>query len=378
MNSASLLRDPLRASGILAPKTLSPQSHHMHQLDALRAFAVGAVMFNSFYKPIESPLGEWGVQLFFVLSGFLITGILLRCRTSLDAQANLSERKHRLRQFYIRRVLRIVPLFYAVVLLAALANIQPVRQTLLWHLTYTTNIYIALQNGWIGPLSHFWSLAVEEQFYLVWPFLILFLPARWLVPSILAAIAVAPLFRIAGAIWDFHPITLQVLLFGSLDFLGIGALLAYFQHEKPNHFRLVTRVAEYNWLGLIFLSLMMLGAIPHPLHPWIPVIGASFAPLFFAWLIHKAAVGFEGKIGLLLQNKDLIYLGQISYGLYIFHKIIPIFVTRGFDFIGLTYPSNAGAQLLILMTANILVASASWFILEKPINNLKQRFAYKA
>lgn len=378
MKAAPLLREPLRAGGILTPKALSPQAHHMVQLDALRAFAVAAVMFNNFYKPIESPLGEWGVQLFFVLSGFLITGILLRCRTSLDAQATTSERKYRLRQFYIRRVLRIVPLFYLVVLLAALANFQPARQTLLWHLTYTSNIYIALQNSWIGPLSHFWSLAVEEQFYLLWPFLMLFVPTRLLLPTIIAAIAVAPLFRIAGAIWNFHPITLQVLLFGALDFLGIGALLAYHQHEKPNRFRLTARLPEYNWLGLILLSIVILGAIPDPFHPWIPIIGASFAPFFFAWLIHKAAVGFEGKIGILLQNRDLIYLGQISYGLYIFHKIIPSLVIRGFGHLSIPYPDNPAAQLLILVSVNILMASASWFVLERPINHLKQRFAYKS
>ena len=150
-----------------------------------------AVMFDQFYGRQNGhylPWGEWGVQLFFVLSGFLITGILLRCRGDEDAGGKIS----RMRQFYVRRFLRIFPLFYAVLFAAALLNIRPVRETLLWHVSYLSNLQMALAGGWSGPVSHFWSLAVEEQFYLLWPCLILFLPRKYLLWAILIAIATAP------------------------------------------------------------------------------------------------------------------------------------------------------------------------------------------
>lgn len=114
---------------IFEPNVARAAPKYMPQLDSLRAFAVMAVMFQHFYGSIvgiDLPIGEWGVQLFFVLSGFLITGILLNCREIQTTQS----RQFQLRQFYIRRALRILPLFYLVVLGAALVDIRPIRENL--------------------------------------------------------------------------------------------------------------------------------------------------------------------------------------------------------------------------------------------------------
>ncbi len=141
------------------------------QLDGLRAIAVMAVVFQHFAPSGWSkviPWGGLGVTLFFVLSGYLITGILLKGR----------EEPGMLRHFYIRRALRIFPVYYATLLIAALLAIPPVRETFWWHAFYLSNVLFALKNSYFGAVSPFWSLAVEQHFYLIWPWVVLFVPRK--------------------------------------------------------------------------------------------------------------------------------------------------------------------------------------------------------
>lgn len=138
----------------------------MPQLDALRGFAVVAVMYQHFapgQRWLEYlPLARLGVQLFFVLSGFLITGILLVARERvLSGESHTFE----LRQFYARRFLRIFPLYYAVVIAAAIAGLRGYVQPLLWQLSSSTNINNAIVGQWSGVSAHLWTLSAEEQFY---------------------------------------------------------------------------------------------------------------------------------------------------------------------------------------------------------------------
>ncbi len=361
------------------PNAASARLKYMPQLDGLRAFAVMAVMFQHFYGSVvgsDLPIGEWGVQLFFVLSGFLITGILLNCREDAALGGGNAQRKFQLRQFYIRRALRILPLFYLVVLGAALINIRPIREDLFWHLTYTSNILVAIKGSWIGPASHFWSLAVEEQFYLVWPWLILWLPTKYLRPAILVAIAAAPIYKIVGYAAGLGPIPLFVLTIACLDALGIGALLALYQKQKPELFDDLTRDERYSWLGFAALCGATLSCLFWESHFFVQVAGSLCVTFFFAWLIHRAAVGFKGAPGRLLNWKPLLYLGQISYGLYIFHKFMTVIVPHIFGALKVPYPTEPVTQALLLITINIIVASCSWHLFEKPINRLKQRFKY--
>src|SRR5262249_40880734 len=153
---------------------------YMPQLDGLRAVAVLAVVaHHTLPGPLVDALnpGAAGVRLFFVLSGFLITGILLGCRESMAQQGA----GQALASFYARRFLRIFPLYYFALAVVLLAGVQEARDGAAWHLAYLSNVY-GVRQGWLGSLAHFWSLAVEEQFYLVWPALVLSLPRPWLGP----------------------------------------------------------------------------------------------------------------------------------------------------------------------------------------------------
>ncbi len=166
-------------------------SGYLRQLDGLRALSVAAVAWSHWraywFRESSVPWAEFGVETFFVISGFLITGILLDNRSE-------SSKPFVLRQFYARRFLRIFPLFYATLVIGFVLRADSLRQTLFWHAGYLSNIYFYLW-GWCGQLSHFWSLAVEEQFYLFWPLLMIFLPKRFLLPAILAGIGFAPCLK---------------------------------------------------------------------------------------------------------------------------------------------------------------------------------------
>ncbi len=350
--------------------TPDPTTDYMPQLDALRAFAVIAVAF-SHWVPKSYHLGfEWGtagVQLFFVLSGFLITGILLRCR-------DYDDRVHALRAFYARRFLRIFPLYYAVLAIALLLNIPPVRDTIVWHVLYLSNFYFFDRGGWHGPISHFWSLAVEEQFYLVWPAIVLFVGRRWLLPSMLAIVLIAMLTRIAIPTFAPDWTLWTVLPIPNLDALGLGALIAYAAQKGWR-----SPLVDYAWIAaLVALIIVVLrqamGATPTP------IVAASdhwSLLVFFGWLIVRCSQGVQGPAKPLLESRWLRYIGKISYGIYVLHNFAPFPVRLLADGLHQPWLDQGLTRLLFLSLVTIAGASLSWYYLELPLNALKSRFPYR-
>lgn len=350
-------------------------SVYLKQLDGLRALSVAAVAW-SHWRPYQNsepflPWGELGVQTFFIISGFLITGILLDNRETAPGFSVLQ-------QFYLRRMLRVFPLFYAALVLLLIFKANSISETWPWHAAYLSNVYFYF-HGWHGQLSHFWSLAVEEQFYLVWPLLLIFLPRKLLLPVILACIAMAPLFQIGMASIFAVPadgVTASVLMPSCLDALGIGALLAYGARENFPMAKIAFRLLL---AGMAGLTLWGVANFPAPLEPLKKLAGVCV----LGWLVYSAAAGFRGPFGRLLQSPPLNYLGKISYGLYVIHnfaismslgliawlghpgwleKIYAIPTFRMIGFAGLT----------------IGLAALSWHVFEKPLNNLKRKFPYAA
>jgi peptidoglycan/LPS O-acetylase OafA/YrhL len=362
---------------------------YMSQLDALRCFAIVGVIVEHNWKPRPLPWifanfgwGELGVQLFFVLSGFLITGILLRGRTAPNATS--SHRLFFVRQFYIRRFLRIFPIYYAVLVVLLIAAVEPTRSVAPWLLTYTTNIYIWHFGSWISPLSHFWTLAVEEQFYLVWPWLLLFAPRRWLIPLLVGLIAIAPAYRLF-ATYHYH-----ADIFGSsytsgtatvavVDSLAAGALLAIVvarvndgDKVRRTLTRVVLPVGLLGYLGLLALDRYGNGVRADF------TLGRTTDVLIFCWLIGSASYGFGGIFGRLLEWRPIAYLGKISYGIYIFHNLVPVAFATAARHLGVSYRDAGPANFVASFAVTIALASLSWHLFEGPINRLKRFFPYRA
>jgi peptidoglycan/LPS O-acetylase OafA/YrhL len=371
VDTISIGQDDRDAASAHRPRALEGRS--MVQLDGLRALAVLAVLW-SHWAPTPWQFGlPWGtgVQLFFVLSGFLITGILVDHRPS-DTASGV-ERMHVWRSFYIRRTLRIFPLFYLVLALSLILGLGNIRHVWMWHALYLSNFYYFTGHP-LDAFQHFWSLAVEEQFYLVWPFLILLLPVRILPACIIPMIILAPLSRILLAQLGHSDLLIRLLPSSCLDALGTGALLAWTR-------RFGTR---YGWSpGRVALLCLLIGLPTYVLagafgitgHTpyWIKSLGHTGMDLFYGWLVVEASVGFQGWIGRLLASMTLTYIGKISYGIYVFHFFAPYLIP------GLSVENTAGGYALriaVYTTSTLLIAAASWRFYERPLNRLKTLVPY--
>jgi peptidoglycan/LPS O-acetylase OafA/YrhL len=351
---------------VISDKHVAPRDH-MVQLDGVRAFAVLAVLLHhTLPEAVTSrvDLGGYGVRLFFVLSGFLITGILLKARAGGAAQG--VRRGTILRAFYARRFLRIFPLYYAVLAIAYLGNAPGIREGIGWYVSYLSNYYFAAAGQFVGKSgSHLWSLAVEEQFYLIWPLLILFLPRRGLPWLMAITVLAGPGSRLIFALWSGNnDLSTRQPTPACLDALGLGALLALFwqQGEMP---RWMMRSALLGGtlllIGFYIMQALNVGRTVQL------VVGDTASALVFAWLVERAAAGMRGAGGWLLACWPLVYLGSISYGVYVYQNFI----------IWCFLPPDRGVrQFVLVLGLTVAVAAASWHFFEKPLNNLKRFFPY--
>ncbi|HEV2354761.1 MAG TPA: acyltransferase, partial [Puia sp.] len=278
-----------------------------------------------------------------------------------------------LKQFYARRFLRIFPLFYATLLIAFLLQANSMRQTWYWHAGYLSNVYFYLW-GWHGQLSHFWSLAVEEQFYLLWPLLMVVLPRRFLLPAILFSIGLAPLFE--SGMDAFHPghspqVSASVLMPSCMDALGMGALLAYGARNKFPMKRLAR-------------LLLLAGGVGYACWGFSPgdrPIGRLAEVCVLGWLVYSAIEGFRGPFGWLLECPPMNYLGRISYGLYIIHNFavsicVSLILRLGSPEWLVKLYNIPVVRILMFASLTIGLAAYSWHRFEKPINRLKRHFPY--
>lgn len=351
-------------------------SPRMPQLDGLRLAAVLMVFYHHWVPgryTFGFPSGEVGVELFFVLSGFLITGILLRCREWIESgEQGLA---FTARQFYLRRALRIFPLYFAFLAGYALIAREAVNELTPWLWTYTLNLYRTfVDDQWGGPISHLWSLAVEEQFYLVWPWVILLVPRRFLGPTLLGAVALGPVSEGVMALLGFSDRAVQFFTLSSLDALALGGGLAYLlDRREPN--QVPGAIGGIFMKGLLWGGLLVSvlgGFLPNGSFPFSdPLIGLG-RTLLLGWVVIRAAAGFSGPVGRLLGARPVVYLGRISYGLYLLHKPIPFALERA----GIVIAAPLPVLFLIYTVLAILAASLSWHLFEAPLLALNRHFPY--
>ena len=340
---------------------------YLPELQGLRGIAVLlVVMYHNLpllkgtwiYKPL---LWGWsGVNLFFVLSGFLITSILIEAR----------DRPHYFRDFYARRALRIWPM-YVLLLVACYAvpdwflggswRDQTRWQTLLAYALFVQNLRHTPLPGTLGPT---WSLAIEEQYYVVWAPIVRFLRGNraWMLPVILCALIVAaPVVRASHA----HFLTPTHTL-SHLDGIAMGSLLAVGLYGM----RLTRRT--WLWIGAVAMVLG-LGGTNTIFHG--PMLDTGLS-LGFSGTVLLASVGTGARnpVAWLLRRGPLPYYGQISYGLYMTH--ILVFVYWGSFNAKLDHMGATGGVIIVCLRliASTLVASALWYGFESRILKLKKYF----
>jgi len=337
-------------------------------LDALRAFAVACVLYSHYFLagPLAKPVGAWGVRLFFVLSGFLITGILLRARDAAPGTGTWPQ----LRTFYLRRALRIFPAYYAYLALAALAGAPDVRRAPVWHALYLSNVHLVRIDDWPAWTSHLWSLSVEEQFYLAWPFVMLLAPRRALGAVIGLTIAVGPLSR--WLLRDVSDVAVWTMPFAMLDSLGVGALLAWARWRGHGAWAArALRIAALPMAASTAVLLFFWRAAERDIaHLWQLTLA-----LVFGWLVTRATEGWRGWTSRVLAAAPVRYVGRVSYGVYLYHLLGQHVVLWSIERSGLPWPSRivlAGLSTLVTLG----IASVSWVLLERPLNALKSRVPY--
>ena len=341
--------------------------HRLLQFDGLRTWAVAAVAFSHWASDFVFgfPFGPFGVHLFFCLSGFLITGILLDIR---DTASSRHVAMRSVFNFYMRRGLRLYPAYTLLLVGAVVAGIPTVRDDFLWHATYLSNFLFYYTKSWPGPISHFWSLAVEEQFYLVWPVIIL-LTARWALLSVLVVSAVFSIF--------FRVILMSrglgfvdILMPSCVDSLALGAMGVVLVRGQSWQ-RWKTYVNSLLWLGPVWLVWHY--TFGRSLMGWI--IGRSLMSLFLIAIVLGAYKGFGGLLGRLLSFRAVIYLGQISYGLYLFHNFAPSILRLVESRLQLdNWLWFLPVRIALCSAITVGCAAVSWHLIELPVNRLKRRF----
>ena len=338
-------------------------------LDGLRTLAVGIVLAAHGGVPYFRS-GGVGVDLFFVLSGFLITAILT---TEYGEQGAMS-----FRNFYARRFLRLAPALFLTCTLVAVGMILLERRfpgtEIALALSYTANWALAFYKFHLTWLNHCWSLSIEEQFYLIWPIVILALERgvkanrtkMWML--ITGALMVA-VYR-ASRVGIYSDERINFGLDTRMDVLMTGAALAYFVRSVAD-----TGLSDLQsrWLGR-FLAPLALAGVLAVIHivtwysPWMGRIGYVLVAGAAALVIADLVIGRHSVLAGLFGLGFMVYVGRISYGLYLFHLPIFYMVEK------LMPAASLPVRLTVKLVVSVVIAAASFRWVEKPILRLKRLF----
>ncbi len=365
---------------------LRPEKNYIKSLDGLRAVSILLVILYHSNLFLGSPfqggfiyelidLGNIGVSCFFVLSGYLISGILLDTR----------EHPHYFKNFFLRRLLRIFPLYYLILIIAFVVIPQFDHPRIekwsgtdpTWYWFYLSNFYIAS----VGKFNHglvdlSWSLSIEEQFYFIWPWVVLWIKPQKLKYACLFGILISIVSRIYFGFKGNSEIQVYVLTFCRLDGLLLGALLAL---EKRN---LVNLSSFINWRNLILFLCLVITYL-------FKFTGLRYSVFSMAISYFFVALFFTSFLSLVLE-KDyrifskpaLVSIGKYSYGIYLIHFPVQA-AFREFFFkklvLGASFWSHLLYQLVFVLAVTIVSYGLAFIIFnlyEKQFLKLKRHFSY--
>lgn len=377
--------DPIPATSHVSGTIEPPFSagKHIPAIDGLRGLAVVmVVVFHAFQVEavpdgtiprmmyMGTRLGQTGVDLFFVLSGFLITGILVDAKGSPRYFVN----------FYGRRTVRIFPLYYGVLIAVLLIlpaclgiRLNGVAPAWLW--TYTANLPMSLgADG--GTIGHFWTLAIEEQFYLMWPAVVYFASRRALFRICVGCILGALIARIVAEAYGVSSSTFTLCRLDSLTTGGLLALLV----RGPLKIADARRYALAVLLGLPLaaapLYLLNSGNGAH----WVQVVKFTlYAALFGALLVLAVTSPIQSTIGRIFNAATLRAVGKYSYGIYVYqafviHASVSTLTTDRLKALGISDAGAVWARVTTILLVSYLAAWISWHAMEKHFIRLKKYF----
>jgi peptidoglycan/LPS O-acetylase OafA/YrhL len=361
---------------------INPNRPYYPALDGLRGLAILLVVgFHNFDFIRYFSFGWLGVDLFFVLSGFLITEILLATVNG----------PHYLRNFYGRRILRIFPLYYLLLFICFL--ILPAfglfKEQLVYFTSHQLWFWFYLQN-WlyiVHPLKdstlliHLWSLAVEEQFYIVWPLLILWIKKPVvLLRCISTVLILIVLARIL--LWFFHFTNISnfnAYIFTRIDGICVGAILAIVKSLQYDFIRRYTAHIVLSLSGLNFLF-YFLNSTHTFSFPYFAFVGYTTFAIMFALLVYEAITGQNKIIQMIFGKGPLKFLGKVSYGFYIFfwpvyYLLTPLLENHLQHWLGWNGNTLRFSSAIITTTLGLLISILSFYYFERPFLKIKAHFS---
>ena len=354
------------------------ENEYVKYFDGLRAYSVLAVML--FHTNISFFLLFWtGVPVFFALSGYLITNILLNSRNSVNY----------FKAFYSRRILRIFPVYYfCLITILIVAHYFTYWNTsdFLYYLFYIQNFKLSYHSWSINfPIffNHTWSLAVEEQFYIIFPLIVWYLDSKKLkyLCMVLVCIAISTRF-IISLIYPGNDIIWANTL-SNFDFLAGGALLAIFlfRNELPSLSLLLKRITLIS--GVLYFALLPLAFHQNPFNPRFR-LGDAHGQLFLIFLLPVVLclilllkIKKNTLLNAFFGNKVFVFLGKISYGLYLYHFIIFFWIDHFLKVF--PYSKNIGLFFIVFVKFFITIGISyiSYITIEKTFLNFKRHFVYQ-
>jgi len=347
-----------------------PDRSYLPKLDGLRGISIILVMIQHFLWSGHGilkgtlPVGGLGVTIFFVISGYLITSILV-------AYANTLSFKKAAVKFYWRRMLRLSPIYYLCIAITVVFGIGGMRANWWVNALYLMNFKVALDKAWNGS-SHFWTLAVEEQFYLLWFFVVILIPRRFLFAVIIFFLAAGPLWRGLVAVLGGSSFE-NVLLPGVIDSLATGALLSYAVNSAAAS-RLWKVFPRWRSSLLVLATCMIIAIETWPDNNASAILITTSLNFLSACLVLIAIDQRRDWRFDWLGGRAIRHIGKISYGLYVYHNFVPQTINEHW-FSGIHNPvALRFSQFLVFAGISLCIAEISWRLIESPILKFKDRF----
>ncbi|RYD78980.1 MAG: acyltransferase [Sphingobacteriales bacterium] len=362
------------------------------QLDGLRFCAVLFVLCYHWLPTIFSRETSFiflgFINFFFVLSSYLITKILI---SSKEKAKSIGASKSKVLLFFLfRRCIRIFPAYYLYLFILLFLPVigNEVNNNAFSYFAYLSNYQIYINQSWPEVTAHLWTLAVEEQFYIVWPLIIILLPEKYIFNTLIGIIICSVLLRIIS----YTPpgaIPQAILTQYCFDPFAIGGILALKYADKKYDFHWITKYFKLFLYCSIFLAILSV---------FIKSYFFSFTinNLVFSIISYKlieiAIFGYKGTLGRFLQHRYVLYLGKISYGIYLYHLLIPVLFWKLFNVayshFYYTHPSffiankkelkafidiisSSASCFIVYFCLTVAVAMVSWNLVEKQFNKLK-------